>query len=123
MPSGADTTKRNWQASRRLTVLLFTRLRRENPEWDFEDLVRHLDLPPSRLFLELAEEAGFEVGGEPSTAEQNKILKVMLREVFGAKEIARETGLPLAKVERYLREVGVPFGAGGGTDRLRQAGG
>ena len=113
MPSGADATKANWQALRRLAVLLFARLHKENPDWDFRDLEGNLSLPDAKLFQKLAEEAGFELGGALSPAQQNKILRAMLREIFSPEEIARATKLPLPEVKGFLEQVGVSFGAGG----------
>ena len=113
MASGADSTKANWQALRRLAALLFARLRRENPDWDFQELKEHLDLPDTKLFQKLAEEAGFEFGGALSAADQNRVLKTMLRGIFGPTGIARATKLPLRQVRQFLEQVGVPFGGGG----------
>ncbi len=113
MASGADATRDNWQALRRLAGLLFACLRRENPDWNLEDLERHLELPRTRLFQELGQEAGFEPRSTLSAADENRILKTMLRGVFSPEEIARETELRLPRVKEFLEKTGVPFDAGG----------
>ncbi len=113
MGDGAAVTRANWEALRRLALLLFGRLRKANPDWGFEDLQRHLNLPFTKLFVELAEEAGFERRSAPTTTDQNKILRIMLQGMIDAEQIARETGLPPEVVQDFMRETGVPYGAGG----------
>ena len=113
MASGADATRENWQALRRLALLCLADLRRQNPEWSLGDLKRHLSLPDTGLFQELTEEAGFEPPDALPAGEQNRVLRVMLRGVFSPREIARETKLPLPRVKEILDKAGVPYAAGG----------
>ena len=58
MGSGAKSTNQNWANLRRLARRLFRQLHAQNPSWDYEDLQRHLNLPSSKMLMDLASEAG-----------------------------------------------------------------
>ena len=113
MEAGGEAMREDRRALCRLAGTVFVRLRREYPGWGFGELRKHLGLPDTKLFRELAEEAGFRLAGTLSPSEENAVLRALRRGVFGGEDVACETGLPLAKVEDFLDEVGVPFGAGG----------
>lgn len=113
MGSGADSTKENWEALRRLTSAFLARLRARCPSWTLADVRRHLDLPDTRLFADIAREAGFGARDALSSDEETQILQAMFAGVTDPSDIARQTRVPLAKVQEFLEEVGVPYGAGG----------
>lgn len=109
---GAEATRQNWDALKRVAIHLFERLHLEHPEWTVRDLCEHLDLPPTRQIQELASAAGIAECGGSNLADQNKILRAVLLGATDSGQIAKDTGLPADQVEATLEEVGVPFGSG-----------
>lgn len=112
MGSGSETTTGNWGALRRMALLHLCDLRRSHPNWDLEDLQRHLDLPATRLLLDLAQQAGF-LRSEGITARQeNQILRSLLRGVFSPERIAEEARLSPQAVMEFLNANHLGFGTG-----------
>ena len=65
-------------------------------------------------FRKLAQAVGFTIPtkGLPRK-DQNRVLRIMKKGVFGPGAIAKSLGLPLDQVRAFCRQVGVPYGAGG----------
>ena len=59
--NGSDTVKQNREALRRIAAIQLTELRKKNPDWNLRDLRQHLSIPLTKLFQDLAREAGFDV--------------------------------------------------------------
>jgi hypothetical protein len=98
---------------RRLGLLCLTDLRRANPEWSLDDLVRHLDLPDTRLIQELAQQAGFVRPDELTSRQENQILRSLLRGRVSVDAIAQENGIPPNAVKAFLKDNRFGYGAGG----------
>ena len=113
MDSGSEATRENWRGLRRLANLLFARLRLEHEKWNYRDLKRELDLPPTKLFQELASEAGFPLQKPLLFSEERSVLKAMVAGVLGPEAISKATQLPLEAVRGFCHELGAPFGGGG----------
>jgi len=69
----------NCKVLQRIILIYLSLLRKGNPDWTFDDLMRNLKLPSTRVFYDLAKDAGFEGNGPLTAADENKALRAFIK--------------------------------------------